>query len=391
MISFIPYASFQFFTLIAFLLAPIIILGLMGMRNTLYNDCVAILMTFLIFAAQPEQLISILLFIIWQAVLIKGYLAIRTKNNNSACFYIALVLAIIPLFLVKLSADVPALNFIGFLGISYVSFKSIQMIMDIRDGLLKEIPLIQYFRFIVFFPTISSGPIDRYRRFREDTSKIPTSVEYRTLLYQGLNKIFLGFLYKYIIGYLIHKYWMGSPMLLPDTLSSIWLYMYGYSMYLFFDFAGYSNFAIGVSYLMGVRTPENFNRPFISRNIKDFWNRWHMTLSFWFRDYIYMRFVYTAVKKKWLKNRYLISDIGLTLNFLVMGFWHGFMLQYIIYGIYHATAFILFDKFERFNKKHPFWPKDNKWMHALSVVITFHVICFSFLIFSGRLDFLWQR
>ncbi|MCO7124547.1 D-alanyl-lipoteichoic acid biosynthesis protein DltB [Sporolactobacillus shoreicorticis] len=389
MISFIPYASFRFFGLIALLLAPIITLGLLGRRCQIYNDSVAILMTFLIFAAEPNQLISLIVFILWQALLIRFYLAQRRKTNKILEFYLSVGLSILPLFLVKLSADLPTLSILGFLGISYVTFKSIQILMDIRDGLLKEIPMINFLRFITFFPTISSGPIDRYRRFKKDADHVSTSAEYHRLLEMGLHNVFLGFLYKYIIGYLVHKYWLGSPFLDANSISSIWLYMYGYSMYLFFDFAGYSKFAIGVSYLLGIRTPENFNKPFLSRNIKDFWNRWHMTLSFWFRDYVYMRFVYTAVKNKWLCNRYFISDIGLAVNFLIMGFWHGFLPQYIIYGLYHAAAFILFNKFERLNKAHHFWMKDNPWVHGLSVIITFHVICFGFLIFSGRLNFLW--
>lgn len=87
-------------------------------------------------------------------------------------------------------------------------------------------------------------------------------------------------------------------------------------------FAGYSAFVIGISYMMGIKTPENFNKPFLSRNIKDFWNRWHMSLSFWFRDFIYMRFVFFATKKKLIKNRYTISYIGAFLNFFIMGIWH---------------------------------------------------------------------
>ncbi|GGL58817.1 D-alanyl-lipoteichoic acid biosynthesis protein DltB [Sporolactobacillus putidus] len=389
MISFIPYASFRFFIVTGILLLPVIIAGLSGKRITLYNDLVAIVMVFLIFYGQPAQFVSIIAFIIWQAVVVKSYFELKKRNNRSVYFYTAVILAIIPLFFVKLSADVPVLGFLGFLGISYVSFRSVEVIMDLRDGLINEIPLNHFLRFTLFFPTISSGPIDRYRRFESDLKQVPSGKEYKELLYLGINKIFQGFLYKYIIAYLVHQYWMSSPALASNSFFSIWMYMYAYSMYLFFDFAGYSQFAIGFSYIMGIRTPENFNKPFLSRNIKDFWNRWHMSLSFWFRDFIYMRFVYLMIKKKWIKDRYLISDIGLALNFLVMGFWHGFLLQYIIYGIYHAVAFISFNRFEHFNKKHHIWPKNNKWIHALSVLITFHVICFSFLIFSGRLNFLW--
>ncbi|TKI82181.1 D-alanyl-lipoteichoic acid biosynthesis protein DltB, partial [Bacillus wiedmannii] len=153
------------------------------------------------------------------------------------------------------------------------------------------------------------------------------------------------------------QYFMDPAFAQQDTILSNMIYMYSYSLYLFFDFAGYSSFVIGVSYMMGIKTPENFNKPFISRNIKDFWNRWHMSLSFWFRDFIYMRFVFFATKKKLIKNRYTISYIGAFLNFFIMGIWHitgEHVYQYIIYGLYHAALFILFDIFERKNKKHKF-------------------------------------
>lgn len=153
-----------------------------------------------------------------------------------------------------------------------------------------------------------------------------------------MNRIFQGFLYKFIIAYLINQHLMEATFAKQDTFLSNVIYMYSYSFYLFFDFAGYSAFVIGVSYMMGIKTPENFNKPFISRNIKDFWNRWHMSLSFWFRDFIYMRFVFFATKKKLLKNRYTISYIGAFLNFFIMGIWHitgEHVYQYIIYGLYH--------------------------------------------------------
>lgn len=390
MISLIPYASFQFFLIVGILLIPVIIAGLLGKRMLFYNDLLIAVMVFLIFYGKPAQFVSIIVYVVWQTVLIKTYLIVRLKENRTGYFYGAAALAILPLFFVKLSADITALSFFGFLGISYVSFRSIELIIDIRDGLVTSLSIADFLRFILFFPTISSGPIDRYRRFKTDQETVPSREDYKDLLYDGMNKIFLGFLYKYIIAYLIHTYWMSQPVMSSNTFFGIWMYMYAYSMYLFFDFAGYSQFAIGLSYLMGIRTPENFNKPFLSRNIKDFWNRWHMSLSFWFRDFIYMRLVYTMIKKKWIKDRFLTSDIALGINFLIMGFWHGFLLQYIIYGIYHAVVFIAFNRFERFNKKHHIWPKNNKWIHGLSVLITFHVICFSFLIFSGRLNFLWQ-
>src|SRR5699024_11833764 len=90
-----------------------------------------------------------------------------------------------------------------------------------------------------------------------------------------------------------------------------------------FDFAGYSLFAIAFSYIYGIQTPPNFKQPFKAKNIKDFWNRWHMSLSFWFRDCIYMRSLFFMSKKKLLKNQFAMSNVAFFLNFLIMGIWHG--------------------------------------------------------------------
>ncbi|MBM7644849.1 membrane protein involved in D-alanine export [Scopulibacillus daqui] len=380
----IPYATFLYFFILAILLIPSIIAGLNGKSFKTYNAVITIVFLALIFYNKPPQAISLIIFVIWQIIVIKAYLPIRKKNNPTSIFYLAVALSIIPLVIVKFAPYFKSLSMVGFLGISYLTFKAVQMIIDIRDGQLKEVSVYRFLRFLLFFPTFTSGPIDRYRRFEKDINHTPTQEEYRELLYRGINRIIQGFLYKFIIGYLINQHILMSEYLKHDTFLSIVIYMYAYSMYLFFDFAGYSNFAIGVSYILGIKSPENFNKPFISRNIKDFWNRWHMTLSFWFRDYIFMRFVFTMTKKKVIKNRYTISYIGIFLNFFVMGLWHGPYLHYIVYGLLHTLYFISFDIFERKNKKHKFWP-DNKFMHVVSVVITFNFVCFSFLIFSGRL------
>ena len=109
----------------------------------------------------------------------------------------------------------------------------------------------------------------------------------------------LGFLYKYIVAYLINTYAIMPLQLDLHGFVNLWLYMYAYSLYLFFDFAGYSLFAIAFSYLFGIKTPPNFDKPFKAKNIKDFWNRWHMTLSFWFRDCIYMRSLFYMSRKNY--------------------------------------------------------------------------------------------
>ncbi|MED3312949.1 D-alanyl-lipoteichoic acid biosynthesis protein DltB [Bacillus thuringiensis] len=385
------YGSFYFFAIVGILLIPTIIAGLKGKMLRKYNAVLTLVMIAIIFSDKPKQAMMLAAFIIWQYVLIKGYLILRKQNNSTFTFCIAVILSILPLILAKIApfaSLLPELKLVVFLGISYVTFRAVQMVFEVRDGLIKELSFFNFWEFVLFFPAISTGPIDRYRRFQKDIQKPPSAEEYQKLLYTGLNRIFQGFLYKFIIAYLIKQYCMDPAFAQHDTIFSNMIYMYSYSLYLFFDFAGYSSFVIGVSYMMGIKTPENFNKPFLSRNIKDFWNRWHMSLSFWFRDFIYMRFVFFATKKKLIKNRYTISYIGAFLNFFIMGIWHiqgSAVAQYIIYGLYHAALFISFDIFERKNKKHKFWP-NTKFTRILAIVITFHVVCFGFLIFSGHLN-----
>ncbi|EJP95184.1 D-alanyl-lipoteichoic acid biosynthesis protein DltB [Bacillus cereus] len=382
------YGSFYFFAIVGILLIPTIIAGLKGKMLRKYNAVLTLVMLVIIFSDKPKQAIMLAAFIIWQYVLIKGYLILRKQNNSTFTFCIAVILSILPLILAKIAPFVPELHFIVFAGMSYVTFRAVQMVFEVRDNLIKELSFFNFWEFVLFFPAISSGPIDRYRRFQKDIQKPPSAEEYQKLLYTGINRIFQGFLYKFIIAHLITTYLVKAVFANQDTLLSNVIFMYATSMQLFFDFAGYSAFVIGISYMMGIKTPENFNKPFLSRNIKDFWNRWHMSLSFWFRDFIYMRFVFFATKKKLIKNRYTISYIGAFLNFFIMGIWHiqgSAVAQYVIYGLYHAALFILFDIFERKNKKHKFWP-NNKFTHVLAIVITFHVVCFGFLIFSGHLN-----
>ncbi len=134
-----------------------------------------------------------------------------------------------------------------------------------------------------------------------------------------------------------------------------------------FDFAGYSATAVGTSYLLGIKTPDNFNKPFLSVDIKDFWNRWHITLSTWFRDFIFTRFMLDSARKKRFSNRLTGASVGLVLNMLIMGVWHGLEGHYILYGLYHG---ILLAVVEVYQKKSKFYKKyrNNKCYVVLLVV-----------------------
>jgi len=396
-----PYSSPHYFIYLLLLLLPIMIGLWFGKRFRIYDffATVVILIT-AFFGGNMKQGISLIFYILFEMLVVFTYRAYRKKYNNFWVFTSFVILAIIPLVFVKID---PLLNnatisLFGFMGISYLTFKAVEIIMESRDGAIKELKPFEFVRFLLFFPTITSGPIDRFKRFQKDVLNVPSREEYIKLLHSGVNKLMQGLLYKFIIGYFF------GTLLLPKieilTLSyrnqtplgiswALVAYMYVYSMYLFFDFAGYSLFAVSISNFMGIKTPMNFRAPFKSKNIKDFWNRWHITLSYWFRDFIYMRLMFTIIKHKWMKNRVHIANFGYVTLFLIMGFWHGETWYYIVYGIFHAIAMITNDAWLRFKKRHRKSIPSNKFTQAFAIFLTFNVVCFSFMIFSGILNKLW--
>lgn len=378
----IPYSGLFFFYIASLLLVPAIALGLHEKPIKKYALFANILMIFLIFQSSLKQSICLIAFYCGEIILVKGYLVIRKKFNQRWILWIVLLLSISPLILVKWG-NILIHREVGFIGISYLTFKVIQILIETYDGIIKEISLSDFTYFVLFFPTISSGPIDRSRRFTEDSNKILTKQVYTGYLREGIWKLFKGVSYKFVIGTIISTYWVNkipSPHTLINTLN----YMYGYSFYLFFDFAGYSLMAVGMSYILGIKTPDNFNMPFISKDIKDFWNRWHMSLSFWFRDFVYTRFVMASIKKKWFKSRYTASYIGFIITMSVMGLWHGTQKYYIIYGIYHGLLIVLTDLFERKSKWYKKVKNNDTW-NIIFTFVTFNFVCFGFLIFSGYL------
>jgi membrane protein involved in D-alanine export len=158
--------------------------------------------------------------------------------------------------------------------------------------------------------------------------------------------------------------------------------MYAYTFYLFFDFAGYSAFAISISYLFGVHTPENFDRPFLARNIRDFWNRWHITLSFWFRDHVYMRFLLAAARGKWFKSMHTAAILGYFLAFGLMGLWHGIEPHLHRIRSVHGNAAICIPHFLQLEKGAPLLAR-RPALECARRFITFNAVCFGLLIFSG--------
>ncbi len=382
-----PFSDFTYFGLLLYIALPTLALGLLGRANRRWTLLATVLVAVLNFSDDIAIRPGVFVHELWIALgfaLYQGALAaVLLRWKSTTLFRVLLALSILPLAAAKFLPVIAPGTVFGFLGISYVTFRSLDVLFSIQDGILKSVSPGTYFAFVFFWPTVSSGPIDRYRRFAKDLDRRRTRAEFLDDLDVAVERIFRGFLYKFLIAALLRTHCVDPLEHRADAFATV-LYMYGYSLYLFFDFAGYSAFAIGFSRLFGIQSPENFQLPFLSRNIRDFWNRWHISLSFWFRDHVYMRFLIAATKGKWFKGKHTASYAGLWLTFGLMGVWHGIEARYLLYGAYHATLLCGYDAFARWNKVSKHWPDTPVW-RTVNIVITFHVVCFGLLIFSGKL------
>ncbi len=337
--------------------------------------------------AEVRELWVVLACGLFQWAVARCSLFLRARTAWYWPYPMALLLTVLPLVAARFLPLVIPGSHLGFLGISYMTFRSLDVIFGIQDRLIQTLPVDQFLAFLFFFPTISSGPIDRYRRFRDDWNRPHPPAEFWKDLDGAVHHIFTGFLYKFILAALIKNSWIDR-LAVGGFLNTV-SYMYGYSLYLYFDFAGYSAFAVGVSYLLGIHTPENFNRPFLAGNIKDFWNRWHISLSSWLRDHVYMRFMLIATKGRWFTSKYTASYLGFFLAFGLMGLWHGIEPYYLLYGLYHGALLVGHDLLTRWNKPRRVWGDGPLW-RALGTLVTFHLVCLGFLLFSGRIGPTWK-
>ena len=401
-----PYGNPQYFLYVIAAILPIFIGLFFKKRFAWYEILVSLFfIVTMLTGGKTNQLAALGLYLIWQIVLVLFYKQYRKGRDGKWTFYLVSLLSLLPIIFVKVQ---PAINgtqsLLGFVGISYLTFRSVGIIIELRDGVIKDLKMWEYLRFLLFMPTFSSGPIDRFKRFNENYQTIPERDELMDMLAESVRYIMWGFLYKFILAHILGEILLPPLKNLALQKGGVFNYyvvaiMYTFGLELFFDFAGYSMFAIAISNLMGIRSPINFNKPFLSRDLKEFWNRWHMSLSFWFRDFVFMRMVMVMTRKKLFKNRNVTSSIAYILNMLLMGFWHGITWFYIAYGLFHGIGLVMNDAWVRKKKmlnkerKKAGRPPlhENRWAQLLGMVITFHVVMVSFLIFSGFLNDLWFK
>jgi alginate O-acetyltransferase complex protein AlgI len=217
------------------------------------------------------------------------------------------------------------------IGLSYVTFQMISYLVDVWKGNTPvEKNFIALSAYLLFFPKLISGPITRYRPLALQMEQLDPSTDDIAL---GFRRLLIGFVKRALIANQLAP--MANAVFNLPTANIepkfAWLALAAYTMQIFFDFSGYTDMAIGLGLMIGCRLPENFDFPYIAQNISEFWRRWHITLSTWFREYVF----YPLERRRF---KWLGQQINILIVFLLTGLWHGFKPTFIVWGLIHGIA-----------------------------------------------------
>jgi len=235
-------------------------------------------------------------------------------------------------------AGVIDLNWLGF---SYVAFRLIHTLRDRQSGILPVLSLREYVTYVIFFPSFIAGPIDRAERFTTDFRALPALVPGDPSRFTlAATRIGIGLFKKFVIADTLAQGMALDAVNVQQTTTTagLWLLLYGYAFRLYFDFGGYTDIAIGIGILFGIKLPENFNRPYLRTNITTFWQSWHITLSDFARFYVFTPLSRQLLRRKPRPSTPLIIFIAHMATMLTIGLWHGVSGHFFIWGVWHGLA-----------------------------------------------------
>jgi D-alanyl-lipoteichoic acid acyltransferase DltB (MBOAT superfamily) len=257
-------------------------------------------------------------------------------------------------------------------GVSFFTFQSLSYTIDIYRGELKPVKrILDYAFFVSFFPQLVAGPIVRARDFIPQIS-LPTIVT-RAMFSEGMFLIISGLFKKAVISDYISANFVDRIFDNPTLYTGLenLFGVYGYALQIYCDFSGYSDMAIGIALLFGYRLCLNFDSPYQSSSITEFWRRWHISLSTWLRDYLYISL---GGNRKGKFRTYLNQFITMLLG----GLWHGAAFRFILWGALHGVALGIDKAFKQYVKI-----PTNPITKILGVLFTFHFVCFCWIFFRA--------
>jgi D-alanyl-lipoteichoic acid acyltransferase DltB (MBOAT superfamily) len=274
------------------------------------------------------------------------------------------------------------------IGISYLTFRCSRLVLEVRNGSVKMPGPFEYLCFAFFLPTMSVGPINTYANHRRGFETLPWEVP----LGRAALRILVGLVKYQFLGAIFNQLTYSDFLLNghPHHWIELPVAMIFYYLYLYCNFSGFCDMAIGAAAIIGIPVQENFDNPFAARNMREFWNRWHITLSQWMRDIVFAPLSKCLVRAMGPANVNHAVAIAIFVVFLLIGIWHGVGWNYAIFGLFQALGVVAThyysiglkkwlgrDGFKEYN--------ENRWIHALAVTTTFCYYAGTLFFFANTL------
>ena len=357
------FSLYFYILFIIVLLCTVLISKLFPNKKTLHN--LLLLFVSFVFIAYSSW---ISLVIILTASFITWFCG---KQKNKVWQYIGITLLIFVLIFYKY-VDANHMNIIIPLGVSFFTFSAISYLADILRNEYKSSDFIHVALYLSFFPKLTSGPLQKASAFFEqiDNQDRNKNISYQNLS-EGLQIYCFGLFKKLVFADRLSVF-INEVYATPVAFSglSILLAIISYSLQIYFDFSGYSDMAIGTGQMLGFDLPKNFNMPYLAQNVTEFWRRWHISLSTWIRNYIYIPLGGNRKGK-------IRQNINLLIAMTLCGLWHGATLNFILWGFLHGVALLVHKQFSRICKI------NNELCKVISIFFTFIFVSLLWVLFRA--------
>lgn len=341
------------------------------------------------------------LLVFWVLVCALSYLLTTRlpasfRRSAITSFWVVLVCSfrLIPMMADAKGTAQPSFLGYGFalvlIGHWYLALRCLSFAYDFFADKIQHPSFLIFLSYLFFMPSFVAGPTDRYLRFESDLLK-PHSLSWETS-FQALVRILIGAFKKFVLASLLSSWLIDTSTIAAIQhigTAALWRQVYIYSTYILVDFSAYTDLAIGTGYLFNIKLPENFNYPYVRRNIIEFWNCWHISLSSWLRDYVFLPFGQKLMRKDFFQHQpLLVAAVAYLITMIICGAWHGLSGHFLLWGLYNGLGLAVckaVQKIVRTNgpRLHELWA-GTVTGRVVSILITFHFVSIGWIFFACK-------
>ncbi len=351
-------------------------------------------------AGRPPQTIQIILVLI-AFIVVTMVLVYRSRTDKGITITaIGIILGIFILLkyppmtvaassvvrqLMQQDASLASASDFRWLGFSYLAFRLLHTFRDRQLGRLPSVNLQEYVIYMVFFPALTAGPIDRLERFVRDLRHTePLSADE---MVEAGKRLTIGLFKKFVLADMLAMIAL-NPLNAGQvkTTGWMWILLYAYAFQIYLDFSGYTDIALGVGKLAGINLPDNFNKPYLKSNLAHFWNNWHMTLTQWFRTYYFNPLVRLLRRSERRFSPGVVILFSQLSTMLLIGLWHGISWNFVLWGAWHGLGLFVHNRWTEWSKPRLLFLEQSSFLKkvytALGIAVTFHFVALGWVWFA---------